>query len=82
MNDKNIEITRYDTRAVDVFNDSNYVFSNNSQLYYLAGEKHYRKMLSDVSPGSKVLEIGAGMGGNTEFFVRMRLYCLCNGHIL
>ena len=66
MNDKNIEIKRYDTRAVEVFNDDNHVFSNTSPLYSRVGEKHYRKMLSDVPPGSKVLEIGAGMGENTE----------------
>ena len=59
MNDKNIEIKRYDTRAVEVLNDDNHVFLNTSPLYSRVGEKHYRKMLSDVRPGSKVLEIGA-----------------------
>jgi ubiquinone/menaquinone biosynthesis C-methylase UbiE len=66
MNDKITETKRYDTRAADLIYDDSYVFSNMSPLYSRVGEKHYRKMLSEIPLGSKVLEIGAGMGENTE----------------
>lgn len=70
MNDKNIEIKRYDARAGDVLKDDNYLLPKKAPLHSRVGENHYRKLLSDVSPGSKILEIGAGMGENTECLLK------------
>jgi len=65
MNDKNTETMRYNSRALDVLSKENYMSHNKSKEYLKAGENHYRKMLSNITIGSKVLEIGAGMGENT-----------------
>lgn len=65
MNDKNTEIKRYDERAAHAFDDTNYLFSNKPPLYLRPPEDDYKSMLSDISPGAKVLEIGAGMGEST-----------------
>jgi len=65
MNDKNTEIKRYDQRAEHALDHNKHLFSNKSPLYLRPPEDDYRSMLSDILPGSKVLEIGAGMGENT-----------------
>jgi len=65
MSDKNIEIKRYNARAADIFNNQSSVLSKPTPLYLRFPETHYRKMLSDIRPSSKVLEIGAGTGENT-----------------
>jgi ubiquinone/menaquinone biosynthesis C-methylase UbiE len=66
MSDKNIEIKRYDARASDIFNNQSSVLSKPTPLYLRFPETHYREMLSDIRPSSKVLEIGAGVGENTQ----------------
>ena len=69
MSDKKIELKRYDERAANVSDSESSVFSNTSPLYFQPPEKHYRMMLLDIFRGSKVLEIGAGMGENTQYLL-------------
>ena len=73
MNDKNIEKHRYDSRAKKRLELQDYTFRTNICAQLQPAVSSYKKLLTEVPPGSKVLEIGAGMGENTEFLLELGL---------
>lgn len=73
MNDKNIEEARYDSRAAKILESTEYQNSPQFPLYMQPPIDSYKDLLKSISPGSKVLEIGAGMGEKTEFMLKLGL---------
>ncbi len=69
MTDKDIERLRYDSRAKDLLKNDNYVITYEQPLH----SGNYLKLLSEIPIGSRVLEIGAGMGENTVFLLDKEL---------
>lgn len=69
MNDKLIEQSRYDGRAATVIDNSESFTFNKLPSYYLPPFNSYYNLLTTIPSGSRVLEIGAGMGENTEFLL-------------
>jgi len=49
----------------------NYVLSNKISIYLRQPVSSHKNLLAGVPRGSKVLEIGAGMGENTEFLMEL-----------
>ena len=72
MDDKNIEKARYDKRA-DFFSETINPTFENIALYLMPPVNSYNCLLSKIPKGLKVLEIGAGMGENTEFLLKQGL---------
>lgn len=70
MSDKYIEKYRYDRRAAMLLSSEEYIASIDTPLYLQPSIDSYRGLLGSVKPGSRVLEIGAGMGENTEFMLK------------
>jgi len=73
MNDKNIEKYRYDSRAKKRLELQDYTFPTKFSAQLQPPVSSYKNLLAEVPPGSKVLEIGAGMGENTEFLLELGL---------
>lgn len=69
MRDKDIEKFRYDNRAKNHLNNNDYVVLNEKPFY----SPSYVQLLSDIPTGARVLEIGAGMGENTETLLEREL---------
>ena len=65
MNDTLIEKNRYDNRAKKKLNSNHHELENILPVYMNTPVCRYHEFLKTVPPGSKVLEIGAGMGENT-----------------
>jgi ubiquinone/menaquinone biosynthesis C-methylase UbiE len=65
MNDKNIELNRFDSRAVQRMINDNYILTGRNLLYFQPPYLSYKQLLQSHNKDSKVLEIGAGMGENT-----------------
>lgn len=72
MDDKHIEEARYDRRAELFSNKINPTFENIA-LYLTPPVNTYYRLLSKIPAGLKVLEIGAGMGENSEFLLKQGL---------
>ena len=66
MNDKNVEIKRYDSRAAKELQKDAINYFNKIISYMNTPYEIYNKFLLDIPNDSKILEIGAGMGENTE----------------
>ena len=66
MNDKNVEIKRYDSRAAKELQKDAIDYFNKIISYMNTPYEIYNKFLLDIPNDSKILEIGAGMGENTE----------------
>lgn len=73
MKDKNIEKYRYDDRAKKYLELENNVLPTHLPAHMQPAVSSYKSLLAEVHPGSKVLEIGAGMGENTEFLLELGL---------
>ena len=73
MNDKNIEKIRYDRRAKKILDLGNYVLSGRLPGFLQQPVSSYKNLLAVIPRGSRVLEIGAGMGENTEFLLELGL---------
>ena len=72
MIDKDIEKIRYDKRAELLLNTDRIRHLEKSKKYLNTPYEHYFKVLKEQeSCQSKLLEIGAGMGENTEPLVDM-----------
>jgi ubiquinone/menaquinone biosynthesis C-methylase UbiE len=71
MNDKNIELNRYNSRASRHMVSSNYIPVNCSKSYLQSPYNSYKQLLKRSENQSNVLEIGAGMGENTNFLLDM-----------
>lgn len=69
MIDKDIEGRRYDNRAKLLIESGNFNFSKNLPKYLNAPYEFYSFLLKKRCSKSKVLEIGAGMGENTELLL-------------
>jgi len=68
MNDKNIELIRYDSRAAQMKESEKFPSIANFLLYIQTPYISYTKLFKNFEE-CKVLEIGAGMGENTEFLL-------------
>ena len=68
MDDKDIEANRYDDRA-QIFLEAA-IDSEVSEIesFLKPPINSYQKLLAKIPSGSNVLEIGAGMGENTDFY--------------
>ena len=73
MNDKNIEKYRYDDRAKLILESENYALLTHLPAHMQPPLSSYKSLLAEIPSGSKVLEIGAGMGENTEFLLELGL---------
>lgn len=73
MNDKNIEKDRYDRRAKKILELEKYDLSNEIPVYLQQPLISYKNLLAGLPRGSKVLEIGAGMGEHTELLLELGL---------
>jgi len=73
MNDKNIEKIRYDQRAKKILDLESYALSDELPCFLQLPVSSYKNLLAGIPRGSKVLEIGAGMGENTEFLLELGL---------
>jgi ubiquinone/menaquinone biosynthesis C-methylase UbiE len=73
MNDKDVEKYRYDGRAKKLLGLKNYEILRQDPRYLQPAVSSYRSLLEQISPGSKVLEIGAGMGEHTEMLLELGL---------
>jgi len=71
MIDKDIEKHRYDKRANIFLNSNNPYHSNKIPSYLNIPYNYYFDLLKERSSQSKLLEIGAGMGENTDFLLNM-----------
>lgn len=71
MNDKNKEKGRYDRRAKKILELEKYDLSNEIPVYLQQPLISYKNLFAGLPRGSKVLEIGAGMGENTEFLLEL-----------
>ena len=69
MSDKNIEQSRYDERAQEKLIKKNNIDKNITPLYLMPPISSYYSLLREIKQDSKVLEIGAGMGENTELML-------------
>jgi len=70
MTDKNIEKKRYDDRAIKLIEANNFEVPLGLHSYMMEPIDSYKKnLLANVFNGARVLEIGAGMGENTEFLL-------------
>jgi ubiquinone/menaquinone biosynthesis C-methylase UbiE len=69
MNDKELEKIRYDNRAKLSIESGNSGLSNNVPLYLQSPYDFYFTLLKRQGAESRVLEIGAGMGENTELLL-------------
>lgn len=71
MNDKRIEANRYDLRAKTKLNSNIHqpfpILNSHLNQPYEA----YQEMFKVLPKGSQILEIGAGMGENTEFLLKL-----------
>ena len=68
--DKNKEINRYDQRAAELIKNQSYEISSGLYSYMMDPVYSYWSLLGDFPAGSRVLEIGAGMGENSEFLLK------------
>ena len=67
---KEIERKRYDDRAIVSLKTAYLNSKNKDDEYLLPPLNHYREILSNFRKDSRVLELGAGMGENTEILVK------------
>jgi ubiquinone/menaquinone biosynthesis C-methylase UbiE len=71
MKDKDKEISRYDSRAAKLLDESEIIVANNTKSYLMDPYESYNNLLRNISPKSRILEIGAGMGENTELLLQL-----------
>lgn len=69
MNDKFLEKDRYDDRAESLIAGEDYQSATKIPLYFQPPIKFYESLFDKIPPRSKVLEIGAGVGENTQFLL-------------
>ena len=70
MNDKEIEKNRYNNSAIGALENNSILNIDELMLPLRVPYIHYRKMIQEyVDESTNVLEIGAGMGENTEFLL-------------
>ena len=69
--DKHKEISRYDSRAAKLLDESEIIVANNTKSYLMDPYESYNNLLRNLSPKSRILEIGAGMGENTELLLQL-----------
>ena len=70
MNDKEIEKNRYNNSAIGAFENNSILNIDELALPLRVPYIYYRKMIQEyVYESANVLEIGAGMGENTEFLL-------------
>jgi len=72
MIDKDIERRRYDNRAKFRLNANKLNHINKIPKYLNIPYKHYFKLLEGLHDQPKLLEIGAGMGENTDLLLDMQ----------
>ena len=70
MNDKQIEIERYEKRAKQIINHKEYQQKKPEYLY--EAYKLYFSLLKKLKNKKKLLEIGAGIGENTLELIKMK----------
>jgi ubiquinone/menaquinone biosynthesis C-methylase UbiE len=70
MNDKQIEIERYENRAKQIINQKKY--RNKKSEYLYVPYKFYFSLLKKLKNKKKLLEIGAGMGENTSVLIKTK----------
>jgi ubiquinone/menaquinone biosynthesis C-methylase UbiE len=70
MNDKQIEIERYEKRAKQIINHKKYQQKKPEYLYEVY--KLYFSLLKKLKNKKKLLEIGAGIGENTLELIKMK----------
>lgn len=73
MNDKDKERSRYNSRASNQLKIKEFELDTDQNSYMMDSIESYHELLSNIPIGSNILELGAGMGENTEFL-------LLNGH--
>ena len=69
--DKDEEISRYDSRALSILDEDELAFENNIKPYLMDPYESYNEFLRNIPPKSNILEIGAGMGENTEYLLKL-----------
>lgn len=67
---KEIERKRYDDRAILSLKTAFLDSKNKGEEYLMPPLNHYKEILSNFRKDSRVLELGAGMGENTEILVK------------
>lgn len=73
MNDKDLEKCRYDGRAEKFFSLSSMTLEANLPHYMRPPVRSYKRLFEKIPQDSKILEIGAGMGENTQFLLDLGL---------
>ena len=71
MNDKDIERHRYDKRADFLLNSNKIDFFGKIPVYLNTPYEYYFKLLEEKCGQSKLLEIGAGAGENTQLLLTL-----------
>ena len=74
MSDKVKERERYDARASKILEAKKYDLSSSLYPYMMEPLESYIAFLKNIPSGSKVLEIGGGMGENTEILLKLDHY--------
>ena len=70
MNDKIKEKRRYDSRALRHSNDKEFDSYNTGKSYLLDPIEDYYSLINDIPGSAMFLEIGAGMGENSEHILK------------
>jgi len=71
MNDKKIESKRYDTFASEAIASGKYISNYELPKYLQPPYDFYKELLKKNDKKLRVLEIGAGMGENTQFLLEL-----------
>jgi SAM-dependent methyltransferase len=66
MNDKRLEENRYDSRALNYSNTKEFNAYDSEKSYILDPIEDYYSLIKNISGSLRFLEIGAGMGENSE----------------
>lgn len=66
MNDKRLEESRYNSRALNYSNIKEFNSYDNEKSYILDPIEDYYSLIKNISGSLRFLEIGAGMGENSE----------------
>jgi ubiquinone/menaquinone biosynthesis C-methylase UbiE len=66
MNDKRLEENRYDSRALNYSNTKEFNAYDSEKSYILDPIEDYYSLIRNISGSLRFLEIGAGMGENSE----------------
>jgi SAM-dependent methyltransferase len=71
MNDKNIELKRYEKRAKKLLNKKTFILPYKNPSYLNIPYKYYFSIFKNLNKSSKLLEIGSGIGQNTLQLLEM-----------